>query len=170
MFDSQYRFFGKHAHFVEDLTSDNITLNNAKIFKRVIDVLFAAPLIGFLWKRRADEDRTIESETHELYNKSVFNDTIIANQDKLYFIYQLIMLLDSDYEADEMKRIDKAFRYAGKSDEDYQRFQSYVRGGVEILHEKLVEGVSYKQDYFNSLNLLLYNLQLDFGKEPTNLK
>lgn len=164
MFDSQYRFYGKHAVLVEELTSDNVTLKNAKIFKRVIDVLFTAPLVGFLWKRRADEDRTINPITKELDSKSVFNETIIIYQNKLFSIYQIIMLLDSEYEDDVSKRIDKAFRYAGKNDEDYQRFQSYVRGGVEILHEKLVEDASNKEDFLNNLNVFLHELEVDFDK------
>ena len=49
------------------------------------------------------------------------------------------MLLDSEYEPDEQKRLDKAFRHLGQ-DEDLDLFDQYVLGGVDVLYEKLIEG------------------------------
>ena len=69
----------------------------------------------------------------------------------LMFNFAMIMLLDDEYEPDEEKRIDKAFRYAGKNPEDEKRFQEFVRGGVDVLYEKLIEGASEPEDYINNL-------------------
>lgn len=55
------------------------------------------------------------------------------------FNFRLIMLLDKQYEPDEDKRIDKAFRHMGENPADEERFDSYVRGGVDVLYEKLIE-------------------------------
>ena len=53
------------------------------------------------------------------------------------FIYRLIMLLDKEHEADFNERINKAFRYydSEKAVVDEELFESYVRGGVDVLYE-----------------------------------
>ena len=61
------------------------------------------------------------------------------------------MLLDTDYEPDEDKRIDKAFRHMGENSEDEERFDSYVRGGIDVLYEKIIENASEPEDYINNL-------------------
>lgn len=43
---------------------------------------------------------------------------------------------------DEEKRIDKAFRHYGQDPADEERFDSYVRGGIDVLYEKLVEEIA----------------------------
>ena len=67
------------------------------------------------------------------------------------FNFKLIMLLDEEYEPDEETRINKAFRHVGEDANDIERFDEYVRGGVEVLHEKLIEGISESDEYINRL-------------------
>ena len=45
---------------------------------------------------------------------------------------------DEEYEPDEEDRINKAFRVMGKDPKDMERFDSYVRGGVDVLYEKII--------------------------------
>lgn len=54
MFDKQYRFRGSHAERVIKLTSQFESISGTKVFERNVDVLCDAPLIGFLYNRRAD--------------------------------------------------------------------------------------------------------------------
>lgn len=61
------------------------------------------------------------------------------------------MLLDANYEPDEEKRIDKAFRHYGQDPADEERFDSYVRGGIDVLYEKLVEGENTPEAFANRL-------------------
>lgn len=58
MFDKQYRFRGSHAERVTKLTSQFESISGTKVFERNVDVLCDAPLIGFLYNRRADLDNT----------------------------------------------------------------------------------------------------------------
>ena len=60
------------------------------------------------------------------------------------------MLLDSQYEPDSEKRIEKAFR-GQETTEDIERFESYVRGGVEKLYEKLILDCTTEDDYIAHL-------------------
>lgn len=151
MFDKQYRFKGRHALRVDQLTAVFDDTVSAKIFARNIDVYTNAPLIGFLYGRRAEFDDLKNPETNQVYNQNVMGDRVIYSQEELMFNFRLIMLLDTDYEPDEDKRIDKAFRHMGENSEDEERFDSYVRGGIDVLYEKIIENASEPEDYINNL-------------------
>lgn len=151
MFDKQYRFRGIHAVRVDALTSFFDDTVKAKLFDRNVDVYTNAPLVGFLYNRRANVDDTRNPETNQIYNQNVMGDRVIYSQEELMFNFRLIMLLDKDFEPDEEKRINKAFRCVGEDQADEERFDSYVRGGVDLLYEKLIEGASSPEDYVNNL-------------------
>lgn len=119
--------------------------------KSNVDVYTNAPLIGFLYGRTADLDDLKNPETGQIYNQNVMGDRVIYSGDELQYNFWLIMLLDANYEPDEEKRIDKAFRHYGQDPADEERFDSYVRGGIDVLYEKLVEGDSTPEAFANRL-------------------
>ena len=165
MFDKQYRFRGIHAEKVKSLVSVFDNISKAQMFNRNVDVYTNAPLVGFLYGRRAEPDATKNPETNEVYNQNVMGDRVIYSQEELMFNFRLIMLLDTDYEPDEDKRIDKAFRHMGEDPRDEERFDSYVRGGVDVLYEKLIEGVNDTDDYVNRLYDFLDEFNERFNEE-----
>ena len=79
------------------------------------------------------------------------------------FNFRLIMLLDLDYESEAEKRINKAFRHMGEDPADEERFDSYVRGGIDVLYEKLIEGANSPNDYINNLYEFLDEFQERFN-------
>ena len=151
MFDKQYRFKGKHALRVDQLTGVFDELSKAKLIDRNVDVYANAPLIGFLYGRTADFDDLKNPETGQVYNQNVMGDRVIYSGDELQYNFWLIMLLDANYEPDEEKRIDKAFIHYGQNPADEERFDSYVRGGIDVLYEKLVEGDSTPEAFASRL-------------------
>lgn len=165
MFDKQYRFKGRHAVRVDQLTSAFDAESKAQLFGRNIDVYTNAPLIGFLYGRTAEPDDTKNPETNQVYNQNVMGDRVIYSQEELMFNFRLIMLLDKQYEPDEEKRIDKAFRHMGEDPKDEERFDSYVRGGVDVLYEKLIEGASDPDDYINNLYEFIEEFQDRFNTD-----
>ena len=151
MFDKQYRFRGRHALRVDALTSVFDSVSRAKLFDRNVDVYANAPLIGFLYGRTADVDDTKNPETNQVYSQNVMGDRVIYSQEELLFNFRLIMLLDKSYEPDDEARINKAFRHMGENPNDEARFDSYVRGGIDVLYEKLIEGANSPNDFVNRL-------------------
>ena len=105
MFDKQYRFKGRHALRVDQLTGVFDELSKAKLIDRNVDVYANAPLIGFLYGRTADLDDLKNPETGQVYNQNVMGDRVIYSGDELQYNFWLIMLLDANYEPDEEKRM-----------------------------------------------------------------
>ena len=168
MFDKQYRFRGKHAIRVDALTSVFDNNSKAKLFERNVDVYTNAPLVGFLYGRTADIDDTRNPETNQVYTQNVMGDRVIYSQEELIFNFRLIMLLDKSYEPNEDVRIDKAFRHMGEDPADEARFDSYVRGGIDVLYEKLIEGVSSPDEYVTRLYDFIEAFQETFNDEMSN--
>ena len=102
MFDKEYSFRGKHAEIVIKLTA-SFNKQNAALFSRNLDVYLLAPIVGFLYSRKAEIDK---GEA----NTKIFLDQISKSQLRLWYNYRLIMLLDVDYESDIQKRMDKSIK------------------------------------------------------------
>lgn len=163
MFDKQYRFKGRHAVRVDKLTGIFDNISKAKLFERNVDVYTNAPLIGFLYGRLAEPDDEKNPENGQIYNQNVMGDRVIYSQEELMFNFRLIMLLDVGYEPDVKERINKAFRHMGENPADEERFDSYVRGGVDVLYEKLIEGANSPNDYVVKLYEFLDEFQERFN-------
>lgn len=140
MFEREYSFRGKYARCVKNLVE-------SKLFERNIDVYILAPIVGFLYGKKAALDDNSESDekAERHITTKIFTDQLLKEQPKLKFIYRLIMLLDETEAGLSIEdKVNRAFR-ADDNEEVLERnmqiFESYVLGGVEYLHDKLyVEG------------------------------
>lgn len=145
MFDREYSFRGIHAERVNKLTAkfDDST----KLFERNFDVYIIAPIVGFMYGRKADIDRESDETT------KIWADLLMKEKPNLMFNYRLIMLLDKENEPNLDKRIDKAFRLYEKEEAkpDEELYEQYVRGGVDVLYEKLMENAESPEDYIKNL-------------------
>jgi len=146
MFDKEYSFRGKHAEHVIKLTAEYDNKHH-KLFQTNYDVYAIAPIVGFLYQRKAELDKSTDEVT------KVFGDKMMKEKQNLLFNYRLIMLLDEKHEHDFNKRIDKAFRdyETEKAIPDEELYEDYVRGGVEVLFEKLIQPASNAEDYLKNL-------------------
>lgn len=144
MFDREYSFRGKHAQYVKDLVDND----KAGLFNRNVDVYIIAPIIGFL------NGRTAKSESGDLTTK-IFSDQLHREQNKLKFIYRLIMLLDDkDNQLSSNDKIDRAFRSDNNEEalsKNMEIYEAYVLGGVEHLHEKLFEDKIDVDDFLHGM-------------------
>ena len=128
---------------------DNVSI--AQFFKYAKELYAYAPLVGYLYNRLSEIDHEKNPETNEEYDLNIMAEQVISVSEELSFNFGLIMLLDESYEPDEDKRIDKAFRHPGKDPEDEERFNAYIRGGIDVLYEKLIEGGGNPDDYVKRL-------------------
>ena len=135
MFTKEYSFTGRHAEMVKSLTEKVESESAFRFFERNLDVYILAPIIGFLYGKKASGDNSTTT------TRKIFPDQLIKESSQLKYNYQLIMLIDQKYEPSLENRIDKAFRFYGteKTERDKQLFEEYVLGGVEVLYEKLTD-------------------------------
>lgn len=146
MFDKEYTFRGTHAFKVKRMTSVFDKDNNS-IFKRNYDVYALAPIVGFLYGKRSPINRENDEKT------DIFPDILILNKTELMFNYRLIMLLDAGHSDNFEERMNKAFRDYGteKTKRDEERYDEYVRGGVDVLYEKIMETATTAESYLSNL-------------------
>ena len=103
MFDKQYRFTGTHAEKVNALTSVFDEAAKAKLFDRNLDVYINAPIVGFLHKRKG-----IKNTDSTISDQNIFPEQMMNSAELLKYILRLILILDSENEPCEEKRMDKA--------------------------------------------------------------
>ena len=142
-FKTEYKFSGKHAKMVNELWYLNDYEHT--YFKRLVDIIPLAAIIGFRMNRKAPEDYS-PIEPHKVFLQQMLN----AKED-LDFILQMMIMLENATEIPQEQAVKKAFRGAETQEESEQyqdMFDSYVRGGVEELYERLVIRKADSDDAF----------------------
>lgn len=164
LFASDYSFRGNHADKVKQLVTTKFDKEHS-LFERNMDVYLLAPIVGFLYGRRVELDKSTANTTN------ILAEIMLKYQKELEFTYRLIMLLDKDYESDFEKRVNKAFRDYGdaKSSPDLERYDEYVRGGVEVLYEKLWETSKMPDDYVNNLYDFMDDFESRYGQSADEI-
>ena len=154
LFRSQVRFYGKHGQYLEALTPGNEKAKdtslpeiarNKYLFTTVVDIYAIAPLVGYLYQRKAPRDGG-ES------NKNIMEGALASHHDKLVFTYQLLMILDKESEPDLNERIRRAFSADDVlNQKGMELFNEYARGGIEVLYESLAENAASPEDLARNL-------------------
>ena len=163
LFNRDYSFRGIHADKVIELTAVFDNKGN-KLFIRNLDVYLLAPIVGFLYGKKSELDASGKTT-------NILFDAMSKETTTLWFNYRLIMLLDKFNEPDFNHRVEKAFRNYGtegaKSDEEL--YESYVRGGIEILHEKLIASAFRPEDYLKNLYEFMEEFEDRYGQSSDEI-
>lgn len=157
LFSNNMKFTGKHANYLRQLApSKKIgehVMQRPSIFASNIEVLTAAPIIGFMYKRKGmpDKDQSIT-------DNNIFQEQLIKIKKVMLRNYRIILLLDDKENVSAQDRMDRAFKYdrdVEKRQDGYNIFMSYLLGGIEVLYEQLLEGsTSTIEDYMNCCNFV----------------
>lgn len=138
MFEGDYTIYGKHATYIKYL------VNDAKVFKRYIDVYMTGAMWGILNdKRSVAGDSTDRARIYS----AAFNTEIV----KCNELFKLVILNDTSKAWSDEERVNICFRYRYKMDDNavppvqqeeilamkdaLDLFNSYVFGGIELLYE-----------------------------------
>jgi len=159
MFNKDFKITGKHANYWKDLcvlagnVPDRELHNNFKIFKAYIDAYITCPIIGFQFNRKGVIDNSVPGEA------GMLAEVIIKRSNELKFVYQIIMLLDTDSEPDVDKRVFRAFNFSEETEEDRKAiaenmsiFNAYFLGGLEVLHEQFVDECFDEDAYLQKMH------------------
>lgn len=153
MFKSQVRLIGKHALIMQKLCKDKsleqeykfIVIDNPDgvyIFNRRVDCYMTAAMLGIVNQRTAEEDH---DKTYKDVDVSIFVDVLEKERPNLERIYEHMIFAENDGLTPEEK-VKKAFSYGNSEDWkiEQNRFDDYVRGGLEILDECFMSCDSYE--------------------------
>lgn len=152
-FKKPFEFKGKHAKMASELWIKNDYEHT--YFKRLIDLYVVAAVVGFRVDRKADID-------YSPYDaKTIFSDQMMGAKEELDFILQMIIMLDSRAHLNAEESVKKAFRGAENKEEfeNYQNiFNSYVRGGVEEIYERLIVQPKEKNEFYDDKTIGIMEL------------
>ncbi|CAM4158409.1 hypothetical protein [Saccharibacillus endophyticus] len=164
LFQGQYRFLGTHADKAKKLTSEFDT-NKHKLFSNGYEVFQLAPIVGFLYKRKANQNRDIPGDY------SIFDEQMSRYNDIFQFHYHLIILLDEEHEPNFEIRVDKAFKFYGtdRAAPDEELYEQYLRGGVDVLYEKLIEPSTSADDYTKNLYEFMKDFEFRYGQNTDEI-
>ena len=141
MFDGDYELTGIHATYAKFLKDD------ALLYDYIVDVYMNGAVFGLLYNRRSPKDNESSDKVR------IFSDAFARRREKCIFLYRLVMLLEKKTASDTQARVDRAFRDdadESKAEEvkaNLDLFHEYVRGGIEIMYERFIEGGHNKEDY-----------------------
>lgn len=163
LFERDYSFRGEHAKKVNELTAE-FGDGGYRLFGRNLDVYLLAPIVGFLYGKKAALD---SSET----TTNILLGAMVREKSALWFNYRLIVLLDEENEPDFEKRVEKAFRHYGTAvaTTDEELYEAYVRGGIEILHEKLVGSTTSPEGFLQNLYEFMEEFEKKYGQSADEI-
>jgi len=147
-FHKEILIIGKHSRLVDNMWEQNQIQKS--YFKRIVDLYTIAPVIGLRTKRVAQID------TQEEGKRTVPVQQMLGKIEDLNLIMRTVLLLDETSGLTKEQRIDRAFREPTNKEEfdaNMELFNLYVRGGIEVLHELLVQRALSMDDEFTDVRI-----------------
>ncbi len=127
-------FVGKHRDYVDKLWTQGKIQES--YFRRLVDLYAIAAIVGLKAGRKSAEERD-ESDI----KRTVQTKQLIDNYQMLMTIMRMVLVMDDSREMTFEEKLENAFLIP-EDEETYRTnmelFNSYARGGIEYLYEKLV--------------------------------
>lgn len=159
-FEREYKFLGKHAAMVKRLTANYITDFKSQIFRTNKEILLYAPLVGFLYGRKAElnkdkkydsDEKLINGIKNEVDNTKILKGEMNDLREQYHLVFSIIMLLDKSINETGEDRARLAFKTTIDNEKCIDLFNQYVRGGIEVLDEKIIGNTIDEDEIVNNL-------------------
>lgn len=134
MFEKEYSFYGKHAVMVNLLKNSVDTNRKFRFFERNIDIYLVAPIIGLQCNKWIELDKSTKDTS------KIFSDRLIKSSEEIKFNMQVVLLKHNEENSSLETRLEKAFKSKDLFIKEHREiFEGYVRGGIEVLYEGLLD-------------------------------
>lgn len=146
-FRNDIKFTGKHKKYIDDLWEQNVIQNS--YIQTLYELYGIATILGLRLQRKEPLDSL--GEVRNLQLKQVLD-----YENILKTIMTTVLLLDESTGRTKEERIKRAFREPSTEEElaeDLELFNSYARGGIEFLHEELVERPLTNEDDYTDARI-----------------
>jgi hypothetical protein len=167
MFREDYILRGKHATYAKNLVESTEKLQGKKmkygVIRYGIDLIQIAPLIAAAYRIK----KPLDKETADSDRYTIQANAVIKQQENLENIFRLILLTDEmdEYTSEELiKRAFKEDEIEEKAKQNMEIFNSYVRGGIEFLHDTFSENATTEDDCLNEIKNIFSEFNLSFIK------
>jgi len=148
MFNNDIVIKGKHGTWMKLLAGQNSAKSPITVFKRNLDLLMIAPLVGVIYNKPVEEDNSDDKAT-------VLLAQVVGEKENLELIHRIVILKDNSKGKTNDEKVDLAFRH----DSDMDLFMRYVRGGIEYIYEYLNESTTTRDDCYEKLKNLLGDIK-----------
>ena len=156
MFNTDYRFVGKHATYIKILNEYTKNLDkNAKVaglFPIAVDVYMVAPLIGVSYNQAKPVDLATDDSVNILASQ------IVKRKDTFDTVYRLVLLADKSTNLTDDEKVARAFKDDEdkvKTEQNMELFHAYARGGIEWLYEQATDDATTEDDYIGEVNAIV---------------
>lgn len=142
-------FVGKHRDYVDKLWKQGKVQES--YFRRLVDLYAVAAIIGLKAKRRSPEER---DETD--IKRTVQLKQLSENIQTLLPIMKMVLIFDESRGLSFEQKLEEAFMIPEEYDlykRNMDLFNSYARGGIEYLYEKLVLRVPDIDDVYEDFRI-----------------
>lgn len=176
-FSKPVRLRGIHAAYAQYLSTERGQKREGgvNVFSRIMDAYMVSILIGLKYNRTAMEDESEvlakdiflvsrNNEDKKISSSDINSETIHASQDKLNYIYRIVMLNEDVRKLSDEEKIANAFKSENnpeKIEDNIKLMNSFARGGLEILYERF-QGLANREDE-------ILQTQLDIFEEFMNI-
>ena len=143
LFENDVTITGKHATHLKFL------VNDAKLYNDYIDVYMNAAVFGYMYSKKDDRDNESTDRAR------IYADAFSNHRTECVFLFRLITLLDDENITTE-ERLDRAFRYDANPEKEVElqkcieKFNGYVRGGIEYMYNLFTTGCTSRDDYIRA--------------------
>lgn len=143
LFENDVTITGKHATHLKFL------VNDAKLYNDYIDVYMNAAVFGYMYSKKDDRDNESTDRAR------IYADAFSNHRTECVFLFRLITLLDDENITTE-ERLDRAFRYDANPEKEeelqkcIEKFNAYVRGGIEYMYNLFTTGCTSRDDYIRA--------------------
>ena len=143
LFENDITITGKHATHLKFL------VNDAKLYNDYIDVYMNAAVFGYMYSKKDDRDNESTDRAR------IYADAFSNHRTECVFLFRLITLLDDENITTE-ERLDRAFRYDANPEKEeelqkcIEKFNGYVRGGIEYMYNLFTTGCTSRDDYIRA--------------------
>ena len=126
---------GKYVGYVDAMWSQS-GIGERDLFDRLVDLYAVSVIVGLRTGRRKPEDNSTDQK------RTVQLQQISNSYKRFSTLMKIVLLIDDSRGLTTEEKVREAFDTSPKSEYKYNQnmelFNSYARGGIEYLYEKLV--------------------------------
>jgi len=140
IFLDDYTFYGNQKDMVVALTSVIDKDSQSKIFKINIDLFMCSAIVGCFYNKKAKPCKGGKGT-------KILSGQFTNHSDELDFILRLVLITGDKDKLEKSDRLNRAFRHKDEK-ENYDLFELYMLGGLEIIYNNFFNSNSIYYDQF----------------------